>query len=140
MNYSIILTTATRYLLPLMLLFSIFLLMRGHNDPGGGFVGGLMAASSFALYTLAYGLTEAKQLFRIDPRTLIGVGLLVSMSSGLFSLLVGQPFMTAFWSLQEIPVLGKAGTPLLFDVGVYLVVLGITLTIIFALADLEEEA
>jgi multicomponent Na+:H+ antiporter subunit B len=139
MNYSLILTTATRYLLPLMLLFSVFLLMRGHNDPGGGFVGGLIAASAFALYALACGLEKAKQLFRIDPRTLIGTGLLVAMSSGLFSLLLGQPFMTGLWSTQEIPVLGKAGTPLLFDLGVYLVVLGITLTIIFALADTEGE-
>jgi multicomponent Na+:H+ antiporter subunit B len=137
MNYSLILATATRYLLPLMLLFSVFLLMRGHNDPGGGFVGGLMAASAFALYALACGLEKAKQILRVDPRTLIGVGLLVAMSSGLFSLWLGQPFMTGLWSTQEIPVLGKAGTPLLFDLGVYLVVLGITLTIIFALAHTE---
>ncbi len=137
MSYSLILTTATRYLLPLMLLFSVFLLMRGHNDPGGGFVGGLMAASAFALYTLACGLRSAKKVFRMDPRTMIGIGLLVAMSSGLFSLLLGQPFMTGLWMTQEIPVLGKAGTPLLFDVGVYLVVLGITVTIVFALVDEE---
>ncbi len=71
---SLILSTATRYLLPLLLLFSLFLLLRGHNEPGGGFVGGLVAVAAFALYALAAGTQEARSLLRVDTRTLMAVG------------------------------------------------------------------
>jgi multicomponent Na+:H+ antiporter subunit B len=132
---SLILATATRYLLPLMLLFSVFLLVRGHNEPGGGFVGGLVAAAAFALCAIAHGVAEARRVLRIEPRTLIGVGLLTAMGSGVPSLLEGRAFMTGLWSGRAWPVLGKIGTPVLFDAGVYLVVLGIALMIIFTLAE-----
>lgn len=134
---SLILSTATRLLLPLLLLFSIFLLLRGHNEPGGGFVGGLVAAAAFALNAIAYGVAAARRLLIIDPRALIGAGLLVAAGSGAVSLVLRQPFMTGQWGSLEHPTLGRLeiGTPLLFDVGVYLVVLGVTLTIIFALAE-----
>ncbi|MBN1967314.1 MAG: Na+/H+ antiporter subunit B [Anaerolineae bacterium] len=136
---SIVLRTATRYLLPLLLLFSVFAMLRGHNEPGGGFVGGLVAASAYALYAIAHDVASARQLLRVSPRRLIGIGLLLAAASGLIGLLSGDPFMTARWDSREIPVIGKLGTPLLFDVGVYLAVIGVTLTIIFALAE-EEEA
>lgn len=132
---SLILSTATRYFLPLLLLFSVFLLLRGHNEPGGGFVGGLVAAAAFALYAIAYDVSTARRVLGIDPRTLIGLGLLVALGSGIISLTTGQPFMTGLWSEYAVPILGKVGTPLLFDIGVYLVVIGVTLTIIFALAE-----
>lgn len=133
--HSMILSTATRYLLPLLLLFSIFLLLRGHNEPGGGFVGGLVAGAALALYAMALGLRSARQVLGVDPRTLIYFGLLAAAVSGLPALFFGLEFMTGLWSAQALPVIGKLGTPLLFDVGVYLVVIGITLTIIFALME-----
>lgn len=132
---SLILSVAVRSLLPLLLLFSVFLLIRGHNEPGGGFVGGLVAAAAFALYAIAEGVAKVRQTLRVDPRVLIGAGLLVALSSGLLSLLQGQPFMTGLWHKQAVPVLGKLGTPVLFDTGVYLVVVGIILTIILTLAE-----
>jgi multicomponent Na+:H+ antiporter subunit B len=132
---SLILSTATRYLLPLLLLFSIFLLLRGHNEPGGGFVGGLVAAAAFALYAIAYDVPQARRALGIDPRTLMAVGLLAAAGSGGLSLVAGKPFMTGLWSAQEVPVLGKVGTPLVFDSGVYLVVIGVVLMIIFTLAE-----
>ena len=136
---SIVLRTATRYLLPLLLLFSIFAMLRGHNEPGGGFVGGLVAATAFALYAISYGVASARELLQVSPRRLIGVGLLIAASSGLIGMAWGDPFMTARWDTREIPVVGKLGTPLLFDIGVYLVVIGVALTIIFALIEAEEE-
>ena len=136
---SVVLRTATRYLLPLLLLFSIFAMLRGHNEPGGGFVGGLVAATAFALYAISYGVASARELLQVSPRRLIGVGLLIAASSGLIGMAWGDPFMTARWDTREIPVVGKLGTPLLFDIGVYLVVIGVTLTIIFALIEAEEE-
>ena len=69
-----ILTTATRYLVPLMLLFSLFVLYRGHNQPGGGFVGGLVASAAFALYTIAYNVQEARKALKVSPRGLIAAG------------------------------------------------------------------
>jgi multicomponent Na+:H+ antiporter subunit B len=65
-------------LLPVMLLLSLVVLVRGHNEPGGGFVGGLLAAAGFALYAMAFGIGDARRLLRRDPRTLIGVGLLLA--------------------------------------------------------------
>jgi len=132
---SMILSTATRYLLPLLLLFSVFLLLRGHNEPGGGFVGGLVAAAGFSLHAIAYGVDMARRLLGIDPRALMGLGLGVAAVSGLFGLGVGWPFMTGLWSAGTVTVLGHIGTPLLFDVGVYLVVVGVVLTIVFELSE-----
>ncbi len=134
---SLVLRTATRYLLPLMLLFSIFVLLRGHNAPGGGFVGGLVAASAYALYAIAYDVQRTRQIMPVSPRRLTGVGLLLAVTSGLIGLAAGDPFMTAQRDTRELPVVGKLGTPLLFDIGVYLTVIGVTLTIIFALAEEE---
>lgn len=136
---SVILATTTRFLIALLLVFSVFLLLRGHNEPGGGFVGGLVGAASFALYALANDIKSARQLLQVDPRTLIGLGLLIAtVGGGLVAYLTGQPFLTGLWDMTPIPVIGKFGTPLLFDVGVYLVVAGITLHIIFALAEEAE--
>jgi multicomponent Na+:H+ antiporter subunit B len=71
---SLILGTATRFLMPLMLLFSIFLLLRGHNMPGGGFAGGLVAAAAFALYSIAASVGTTRKALRFEPQNFIGVG------------------------------------------------------------------
>jgi multicomponent Na+:H+ antiporter subunit B len=133
--FSLILSTAVRYLFPLMLLFSLFILLRGHNEPGGGFVGGLIVAAAFSFYVIAYGVPAARPTQGQDSRVLIGVGLMVAVGSGLWSVFHGRPFMTGMWTETPVPVLGKLGTPFLFDVGVYLVVIGVMLTIIFSLAE-----
>jgi len=133
---STILQTATRLLMPLLLLFAVFLLLRGHNQPGGGFVGGLVVASSFVLYSIAFGVDAARRALLVTPSTLLGVGLLVALTSGLPGVVSGQPFMTAQWA--EL-VFGSnvvaIGTPLVFDVGVFLAVIGVVLTIVFTLAE-----
>lgn len=132
--HSLILSTAIRYLVPLLLLFSIFLLVRGHNEPGGGFTGGLVAAVAFELYAIAEGTPKVRELLRIKPLELIGVGLAIAVGSGLLSLFIGDPFMTSLWS-GELPLLGKIGTPVIFDLGVYLTVIGVVLTVMLSLAE-----
>lgn len=133
---SLILTTATRYLLPLILLFSVFILFRGHHDPGGGFIAGLVAAAAFALYGFAYGMPEARRVLLFDPLKLIGVGLLTAVTSGLIAPIVwGRPFMTSIWGKTEFAAIGKLGTPVLFDIGVYVTVIGVTMLIILTLAE-----
>ena len=137
---SLILTTATRYLLPLMLLFSIFILLRGHNHPGGGFIGGLVASSAFALYGFAFGMTAARKVLRADPLTLIGVGLMMVAISGIMApILRSQPYMTSIWGHTVYPAIGKLGTPLLFDTGVFVAVIGVTLLIILSVAEEDGE-
>ena len=139
---SVLLKAATRYIVPVQLLFSVYLLLRGHNLPGGGFIGGLIAAGAFSLYVIAYDASVARRKLRIRPQLLIIIGLLLSLISALLSVLFGKAAMTGLWD-GSIPLhwlgLGslKLGTPLLFDIGVYLVVIGITLLIIFTL---EEES
>jgi multicomponent Na+:H+ antiporter subunit B len=134
---SLILRTATRFMLPLLLLFSLFLLIRGHNEPGGGFVAGLVAASSFALHALAFGVPATRTVLGTDPRMWIGIGLLTALGSGAASLAAGRPFLTGLWAALPLPSLRTidVGTPIIFDVGVYLVVAAVTLTIILSLAE-----
>lgn len=136
--FSVILSTASKYLLPLLLIFSFFLLLRGHNDPGGGFVGGLVASAAYALYFIANGVEPAKKLLKIEPLILIALGLLVALLSAVSAVLTGQDFMTGVWLKRSLPIVGKMGTPFIFDVGVYLLVLGITMKIIFSLAEEDK--
>ena len=138
MKNSLILITIVKYIIPLLLIFSFFLLLRGHNEPGGGFSGGLVAAAAYALYAIANGVSEAEKLLRIDPLKLFAIGLLIALFSGIFPLLLGKSFMTGVWLKNAIPVIGKLGTPLIFDIGVYILVLGIATKIIFSLAEEEE--
>ena len=92
--------TAARLLMPLLLLFSVFLLLRGHNEPGGGFVGGLVAAAAFALYAIAFGVQRARQALLVRPLTLLGAGLSIALLSGVPAVLRGQPFLTALWAVR----------------------------------------
>ena len=133
---SSILQTAVRVLMPLLLLFAVFLLMRGHNQPGGGFVGGLVVAASFILYSIAFGVDAARRALLVRPSTLLGVGPLVALVSGLPGLVTGQPFMTAMWTTVATGSTAlHVGTPLVFDIGVFLAVIGVVLTIVFTLAE-----
>lgn len=134
---SVLLTIAARVVVPLQLVMSVLLLVRGHDEPGGGFAGGLMAASSVIMMGLAHGMEAARRFLRVAPPTLIGLGLLAAGFSGIWSLFDGRSFLTGIWSGISIPtwVAGelKIGTPLLFDVGVYLVVTGVSCLMIFSL-------
>jgi multicomponent Na+:H+ antiporter subunit B len=132
---SLILAATARFLLPVLLMFSIFLLVRGHHLPGGGFVGGLVAASAFMLYAIAHSVGEARALLRANTVSLLGIGLILSLGSGLLPLFGGAAFMTGLWLPGPLPIVGKLGTPVVFDVGVYLVVLGAALTVLFTLAE-----
>ncbi|MFO8055250.1 MAG: Na+/H+ antiporter subunit B [Bacteroidales bacterium] len=130
---SIILSTITRILLPVLLLFSIFVLIRGHQEPGGGFVGGLIASMAFALYTIATGISHARRIFPYSPNIFIVGGLFFALLSGVLGIFTGNPAFTALWSENELPMIGPLSTPLLFDIGVYLVVFGASTGIIFTL-------
>ena len=130
---TIILNTAARFLMPLQLLFSVFLLLRG------GFIAGLVAAGAFTLYLFAFGVSATKQVLRmVDPRDLIGIGLLLGMISVVPAWFMDQPFLTAQW--WTIPVIDfKASTPLIFDIGVYFAVLGAVTGMVMTLMEVDKD-
>jgi multicomponent Na+:H+ antiporter subunit A len=113
----------------LLLVSSIVILWRGHDQPGGGFVGGLVAALAFAVLSLARGPAAAGRTLRASPRTLVGTGLAMAVVSGLPGMAGGHPYMTHLW--WEPALLPKLGTTMTFDLGVYLVVLGAVLAFLF---------
>jgi multicomponent Na+:H+ antiporter subunit B len=125
------------YLTALMLLFSVFITLRGHNEPGGGFIGGLIAASAFAIYGIAFGVPEARRTIHFHPMAIAGTGLLMSAISGLPSLFRGTPYLTGIWTVSPIFQFDVA-TIILFDLGVYLVVAGAFTSIALALEDSGE--
>ena len=134
---SLILKTATRLLVGLILTFSVYLLMRGHNAPGGGFAAALVAGTGFALFTIAEGPAVVRGALRIAPQKIVMSGLSLALVSGLAALVVGRPFFTGIWWIREsgqAPALA-IGTPLFFDMGVFLAVLGTILTLILALEE-----
>ncbi len=130
--------TTARLLIPLLLLFAVFLLARGHDAPGGGFIAGLVVATAIALHALAFDIKSARALVRVHPRILVGTGLLISLVSALPGYVAGSPLMTGVWVELSIGSGGvKLGTPLLFDLGVFLVVTGMVMISILWLAEEE---
>lgn len=127
---SLILTAVSRLVGALMLAFSIYLLLRGHNELGGGFVGGLVAASSVALAAMANGAAAARRALLVEPRLLVIAGLATATIAGVVAAFAGEPFLTGLWQfVGGLPL----GTPLLFDVGVYFTVFGSVAMLILAL-------
>lgn len=134
---SLILSVSTRLLLPLMTLFSLFILLRGHDEPGGGFIGGLVVSAALTLYAVAEGVERARDALRLDTIYYIAIGLALALGSGALPLLYGLPFLTVIWFPRQLPGMEEWGTAFTFDVGVYLLVMGVTLTIIFSMAEEE---
>ena len=129
---SVILKAATRLLSGLVLVLSIYMLWRGHHEPGGGFIAALVAATAFALMGLSEGPAAVRNGLRIRPQYLMAAGMLLSMSAGGIGIFYQQPFLTGLWWPSHSAL---AGTPLLFDIGVFLVVLGAILTVLLALEE-----
>lgn len=117
--------------------FSFYLFLAGHNNPGGGFIGGLMTASAILVLYLAFDMKTITKAIPFNYTTMIGVGLLVAVFTGIVSILFGFPFLTQFFGYFQFPVFKEVEltTALPFDLGVYLVVVGAALTIILAIAE-----
>ncbi len=133
---SLILKVATRLLVGLILVYAVYLLFRGHNAPGGGFSAALVAGTGFALFSFTEGPRRARDAIRTHPQKSAMSGLGVAILSGMTSLLFGKPFLTGLW--WDIAIRGDAltlGTPIFFDIGVFLAVLGTILTLILALEE-----
>lgn len=130
MRPSLILRTSATPILVLALIFSLYILLRGHNSPGGGFIGGLIAGVGMLFYAISKGRDEALAALRLAPTALCAIGVLCALTSGVFGLVSGQEYLTHQWYTLPIPGVSIViGTTLLFDLGVYLTVLGTICTI-----------
>ena len=137
---TLIFRTIAPVMTSVMLLFSIFVLLRGHNEPGGGFIGGLIAVSALAIYGIAFGVEAVRRAIVFHPLSIAGFGLLLATLSGIASVFVGVPFMTGLWIYPsfagvEVPL----ATVISFDIGVYLVVVGGFTAIALALEEREHD-
>lgn len=136
---TLILRTTAHLLIALLLLFSLFMLLRGHDLPGGGFIGALLATGAFTVYMLAFDPAEVLRITRGGHyHRLIGTGLATATATAVLPMVAGRPLFTGLWI--ELQLSSKAeplhlGTPLLFDLGVYLTVLGATLTLLMGLEE-----
>ena len=144
-NRSLMIDVITRLLFPSMMALSLYFFFAGHNAPGGGFAGGLVASLAFTLRYLAGGREELEEALPIDAARLLGAGLLTSSVSVIVPLLLGQPPLTTAYTKLEVPFLGAVSLPsaLIFDAGVYIIVVGLTMHILTSLGgklDEEEEA
>lgn len=140
MTRSVFFRFVARLMMPILLMFSLVLLLRGHNQPGGGFVGGLVGAGSIIIMVLAYGPSEVRQQLNIDFLRAMFYGLIIAVASGIIGVFAGVAFQDALWWKPFIQGIGRLelGTPLLFDLGVYVVVFSVTTSIVMNMAEEGE--
>lgn len=135
---SFILARGARLLLPVLLALALVTFYRGHHQPGGGFIGGLLAAAAFALLALGEGVPAARRALRWSPLSLATFGLAVALGTGVVGLLVRGSLLAGLWLPEfHLPLLGAVhlGTPMLFDAGVFLTVMGFTTQVVFSLQE-----
>lgn len=127
---TLIFRTMAPLLVAVMFIFSVFILLRGHNAPGGGFIGGLIAAAAVAIQAMAHGVPHARKALRVHPIAIAGFGVFLAAATGLPSAAFGVPFLTGLW----LPPSG-IGTPMVFDIGVYFTVFGTLAAVALTLED-----
>ncbi|MXU63874.1 MnhB domain-containing protein [Oceanomicrobium pacificus] len=137
---SLILSVASRALMPTLLIVSFYVLWRGHNEPGGGFIGGLVAVLGLVIMSKAEGVRAARDFLRIEPLSLAAIGLGCSVVSGVWGYIVYGTVLKGVWPFITVAADGsKSGLPVgsifLFDLGVYLVVIGGVLGMLFAMEE-----
>lgn len=140
MNRSLILDGLVEIVIRTALTFSLFLLFSGHNAPGGGFVGGLVAGSALILWFVAGGRDEVARVFLVSPQVVMGAGLALVVGTGAMGWVWGDAFLESVKVSFELPVLGivKTTSALPFDIGVFLIVVGLTAALVLTLGDSDE--
>ena len=139
-RHPLVLAQMTRFLLPMALLVSVYLFLRGHNAPGGGFIAGLITTAALILQYLASGIAWTREQWAVRYHRLIAWGLTIALLTGLGSWLFGRPFLTSAFGHFELPLVGEfeLATAMLFDLGVYLVVVGALMLVLTTLGDLNR--
>jgi multicomponent K+:H+ antiporter subunit A len=137
-----IVQTITRLLFPLMLMVAVFIFLRGHNLPGGGFIAGLIASVALISQYLANGIYWTNERLKMDMHKVIAMGLLIAVVTGLVSIMLGYPFLTSAFTYITWPIVGQfeIASAIAFDLGVFLVVVGVTVMILVELGKLSYNA
>ncbi|MDZ7901119.1 MAG: MnhB domain-containing protein [Rheinheimera sp.] len=140
-RHPLLLAVVSQALLPLALMVSVYIFFRGHNMPGGGFVAGLITAVALVLQYVAQGVDWVKQRLVLAYPSLIAAGILFAFATGAGSLLVGRPFLTSWFDYFHLPIVGdiELASAMVFDLGVYLTVVGSTLLILANLGKLTTK-
>ncbi len=133
---------ATRLLLPLAIMVGLYIFLRGHNAPGGGFIAGLVVSIAFLMQYMASGFEWADQRRQIDEHTLIGCGVTIAALTGVGSLLFGAPLFTGAFGYFTLPIVGtfELATAMLFDIGVAMTVIGATMLALAELSNIAQRA
>ena len=135
----VMLQTATKVVTFIILMFAVHIFFAGHYTPGGGFVGGLLTTSAIVLLMLAFDIETVKKILPINYVTMTAVGLLLALATASASIIFDVPFFTHAYDYFDLPLFGKTSlhSAMLFDAGVYLVVVGVTMTIIQTIGEDE---
>ncbi|APC48535.1 Na(+)/H(+) antiporter subunit B [Virgibacillus halodenitrificans] len=133
----LVLRTTTSLIAFILLGFAIYLLLAGHNSPGGGFVGGLLTSGAILLMYMAYGMEVVKKIIPINFTLLIPIGLSFAVGTGLGSFIFNVPFLSQTFGYFHLPIFGEIelATAMIFDIGVYFTVVGVMMTIILTIAN-----
>lgn len=136
-NSDVIIQTATKVVFFIIFLFAIHIFFAGHYTPGGGFVGGLLSASAIVLLLLAFDIQTIKKALPFNYTVIIAIGLILALGTASASILFDVPFFTHAYDYFDLPLFGKTSlhSAMLFDLGVYLVVVGATMNIIFSIGS-----
>lgn len=136
---NIILETSIKVLLFFIVLYSVYIFTAGHYYPGGGFIGGLMTAGAIVLLLITYDIKTVAKVLPVNYRIITAIGLLFAIGTSAGALIFNVPFLTHAFTDIDLPVLGELSlhTAVLFDLGVYLVVVGVTMTIIQTIGEDE---
>ncbi|MCP3869535.1 MAG: monovalent cation/H+ antiporter subunit A [Gammaproteobacteria bacterium] len=139
-RHPVLLTTVSKLILPFALIVSAYLFLRGHNYPGGGFIAGLVTGVALTLQYIASGSDRARQRLPWDNLKLVGAGILIATGTGLGSWVFGFPFLTTTFAYVTLPIVGKfeIASAMLFDLGVYLAVVGTVLLILAGMGGLHQ--
>ena len=139
---SLVLSTTVGAVFPTAMVFSVYLLFAGHNQPGGGFIGGLVAGAALVLRHVEGGSEALRRTLRVAPTTLLGLGLLLAAATAVAPWLAGGQLLESGKLERDLPLLGtvKATSALPFDVGVYLVVVGLVLGLLLTLGGEREDS
>jgi len=133
----VILQTAAKVLVFIIMTFSIYILFAGHHNPGGGFIGGLITASALMLLYVAFDVETVQEIIPVNFKIVGAVGMMMALLTGFGAVVLDAPFLTQVYEYVTLPVLGKTGigSSLVFDLGVYLAVVGTTMTIIQSISE-----
>ena len=141
-RHPLMMVVVTRVLMPIAVVVGLYIFLRGHNQPGGGFVAGLVVAIALLMQYMASGFAWAQERQRVEYHTLIGMGVVIAGLTGAGAWLFGLPFLTSAYTYVHLPPIEEfeLATAMLFDLGVFLTVLGAVMLMLYSLSSIARFA